>query len=371
MNTMRLSLVIVLSFLCCSVTAEAEDESRATHNVVLVTLDGVRVQELFGGLDEVVASHDEKQLYSDMAAMRERFGAGTPEERRARLMPELWTRLAVQGAVFGNPAHGNHVRVQNGVFWSTPGYVEMLTGAPRKEVVDNELRRSPNRTVLEHARAELGLDFGQVAAIGSWDGYAHAASASDGAFVMVGAYDDVPESLRTQDMVFLNELRRDVMGLWQEGSNDALTYRLAKAYLVKNRPRVLWLALVNSDDWAHADRYDRYLAYLHRADAMLGDLWTTLESLDTHRGQTTLIVTTDHGRGRHGADWAEHDASIPGSEEAWLAVIGPDTPDIGEVTVPGALYQGQVAATLLQFLGIDYRGLGADVRPPIDVPNTN
>ena len=199
--------------------------------MVLVTLDGVRVQELFGGLDELVAAHDEKQLYSDMAAMRERFGAGSPEERRAKLMPELWTRLAVQGAVFGNPAHGNHVRVQNGVFWSTPGYVEMLTGAPRKEVVDNELRRSPNRTVLEHARAELGLDFGQVAAIGSWDGYAHAASASDGAFVMVGAYDDVPESLRTQDMVFLNEMRRDVMGLWEEGSNDALTYRLAKAYL--------------------------------------------------------------------------------------------------------------------------------------------
>lgn len=366
---MRLSLVIVLSFLCCPVMAEAEDGSRATHNVVLVTLDGVRVQELFGGLDEVVAAHDEKQLYSDMAAMRGQFGAVTPEERREKLMPEFWTRLVAQGAVFGNPAHGNHFTVQNGVFWSTPGYVEMLTGAPRAEVVDNELRRSPDRTALEHARAELALDFGQVAAIGSWDGYAHAASASDDAFVMVGAYDDVPESLRTQDMVFLNELRHDVMGLWEEGSNDALTYRLAKAYLVKNRPRVLWLALVNSDDWAHADRYDRYLAYLHRADALLGDLWTTLESLDTHRGQTTLIVTTDHGRGRQGRDWAEHDATIPGSDEIWLAVIGPDTPDIGEVTAPATLYQGQVAATLLQCLGIDYRGLGADVLPPIELTN--
>ena len=273
--------IAVLCLLSCPAPVLGSEHPRLSHNVVLVTLDGVRVQDLFGGLDEVVAAHDERKLYSDMAAMRARFGAATPGERRAKLMPQLWTRLAAQGVVLGNPAHGNHVRVQNDVYWSTPGYVEMLTGAPREEVVDNELRRSPNRTALEHARAELGLDFGQVAAIGSWDGFAHAASSSDDAFTMVGAYDDVPETLRTQEMLFLNELRRDVMGLWEEGSNDALTYRLAKAYLVKHRPRVLWLALVNSDDWAHADRYDRYLAYLHRADAMLGDLWTTLETLDT------------------------------------------------------------------------------------------
>jgi hypothetical protein len=359
-----------LTFLCLAVvfgtaTAAGGDSERATQNVVLVTLDGVRVQDLFGGLDEAVAAHDEKQLYSDIAAMRTRFGGATPEERRSKLMPEFWTRLAPQGVVFGNPARRNHFKVQNGVYWSTPGYVEMLTGAPRPEVVDNEERRYAHPTALELARSELDLGFGQVAVIGSWNGYANAAASSADAFVMVGAYDDVPDDWGSDEIDFLNELRRDVMGLWEEGSNDALTYRMARAYLVKNRPRVLWVALVNSDDWAHADRYDRYLAYLHRADAMLGDLWTAIESLDSHRGRTTLLVTTDHGRGRTGADWAEHDATIPGSDEAWLAVIGPDTPDTGEVSTPATMYQGQVAATLLELLGIDYRGLGGDVRPPV------
>jgi hypothetical protein len=361
---MRFFPLLLLALLCGTAPAAGRASERATKNVVLVTLDGVRVQDLFGGLDEVVATHDEKQVYSDMAAMRARFGGATPEERRSKLMPEFWTRLAPQGVVFGNPARGNHVKVQNGVYWSTPGYVEMLTGAPRPEVVDNEERRYAHRTALELARSELGLEFGQVAAIGSWDGYANAAASTADAFVMVGAYDDVPDDWRTDEIDFLNELRRDVMGLWEEGSNDALTYRIAEAYLEKNRPRVLWVALVNSDDWAHADRYDRYLAYLHRADAMLGDLWTTIESLDSHRGRTTLIVTTDHGRGRTGTDWAEHDTTIPGSDEAWLAVIGPDTPDTGEVSTTATHYQGQVAATLLELLGIDYRRLGEDARPP-------
>jgi hypothetical protein len=61
---------------------------------------------------------------------------------------------------------------------------------------------------------------------------------------------------------------------------------------------------------------------------------------------------------------AEHDAS-PGSDDIWLAVIGPDTPDEGEVRTAGTLYQGQVAATMLQFLGLDPSEFVADALPPV------
>ena len=98
---------------------------------------------------------------------------------------------------------------------------------------------------------------------------------------------------------------------------------------------------------------------------MIGELWDTVQSLEQYRDKTTLIITTDHGRGLQGSDWAEHDITIPGSADIWLAVIGPDTPDQGEVTAPGTVYQGQVAATLLQFLGIDYRGLDEQALPPV------
>jgi hypothetical protein len=251
------------------------------------------------------------------------------------------------------------------VLWSTPGYTEIMTGAPRPEVTDNDRVRHPYRTVLEHAREALGLDYGQVAQIGSWEGFKLAAASRDDAFLMVGVHDSIPAPWGSAETDQLALLRRQVMGLWEEGSNDVLTFRMAQHFLVRNQPRVLWLALVNSDDWAHADRYDRYLEYLHLADSLLGELWQTLQSLDAYRDRTTLVITTDHGRGIQGSDWAEHDITIPGSDDIWLAVVGPDTPDRGEVIEPGLIYQGQVAATLLQFLGLDVGALNSAALPPV------
>jgi len=340
-------------------------ESLVTRNVILITLDGVRIQEIFSGLDQTIASHDEQKVYSEIGEERRRYGGTTPVLRREALLPVFWHRLAPLGIVLGNPAHDNRVKVQNKVLWSTPGYTEIMTGRPHPEVIDNSNRRYPYTTALELAREKLQLDPSQVAEFGSWDGFKAAAASRDGAFLMIGAYNAVPAPLNTPGIDTLAALRRQVIGLWEDSSNDVLTFRIAQAYLKAHRPRVMWLALVNSDDWAHEDRYDRYLENLHLTDSLLGELWDTLQSIGQYHDKTTLIITTDHGRGRQGSDWGEHDKTIPGSDDIWLAVIGPDTPDVGEVTTKGTVYQGQVAATLLHFLGIDYRELDAQAAPPV------
>ncbi len=127
----------------------------------------------------------------------------------------------------------------------------------------------------------------------------------------------------------------------------------------------MWLGLSQSDDWAHADRYDRLIEYLHLADRQLQDLWTTIESHPTYRGKTTLIITTDHGRGLEATDWAEHDATIDGSDVIWLAVIGPDTPALGDDVPAGTVYQADIAATILQLLGLDPDTFNPDAGPPL------
>jgi hypothetical protein len=38
----------------------------------------------------------------------------------------------------------------------------------------------------------------------------------------------------------------------------------------------------------------------------------------------------------------------------WFAVIGPDTPPVGEVKVAGKYYQKQIAKTAAAFLGLNY-----------------
>ena len=99
-------------------------------------------------------------------------------------------------------------------------------------------------------------------------------------------------------MDLYNGLRQEIQQLWEESSNDLPSYRIGLEYIKKHRPRVLWLGLGQSDDWAHARRYDLVLDYLHLADRMLAQLWSTLQSMDQYRDNTTLIITTDHGRGR-------------------------------------------------------------------------
>ena len=222
-------LIYALAALLTSQVAGAA-EPLLTQNVILVTLDGVRTQEMFAGLDETIAVHDQQQVYSDMEAMRKRYGGETPESRRNALLPVFWNQLAPQGVVLGNARYDNHVLVQNKALWSTPGYTEIMTGRPRPEVIDNENQRYGHKTALELARTGLELEGSQVVQFGSWDGFKFAAASRDDAFLMMGAYDCVPAQLSTPAMDQLAVLRREVMGLWEEGSNDALTLRMAQAY---------------------------------------------------------------------------------------------------------------------------------------------
>jgi len=362
----RSGLQLSVIYLLISTPGFAEELK--TRNVILLTLDGVRIQEIFSGLDEIVAAHDEQKIYSEIATGRERYGAGNAEQKRAALMPYFWQQLAPQGVVLGNPAYDNHVIVQNSQGWSRSGYTEIMTGGPRVEVEDYGDERFAHKTVLEVAQEQLQLEFGQVMQIGSSNTYTRSAASTDDALLMVGSKDTIPMPFGSTHMDELASLRREVMGLWEEGTNDVLTFRMALAYLQKNQPRVMWLALLNTDDWAHEDRYDRYVEYLHLADGLIAELWNTVQSMDAYSDKTTLIITTDHGRGRQGSDWSEHDSpTIPGTNDIWMAVIGPDTPDIGEVKTPGTSYQGQAASTMLHYLGIDYRLLGADALPPVSV----
>ncbi|MGH8203625.1 MAG: alkaline phosphatase family protein, partial [Steroidobacteraceae bacterium] len=267
--------------------------------------------------------------------------------------------------VLGNQAKGSKVTVRNDQWFSYPGYSEILTGEAQPEIKSNDFVRYPHRTVLEYVREALGLDRAKVAQFGSWDGFKYAASSRDGAFLMNGARDPLPPELSTPEIDLLVDLRGDVMQLWEESSNDVLTFRIALTYLRKHKPRVMWLGLGQSDDWAHARRYDLVLDYLKLADGQLAGLWQTLQSMDEYRDKTTLVVTVDHGRGRTPADWAEHGREYGGSEDIWVAIVGPDTPAIGEAKDFPAVTQSDIAATMLQYLGLDWRKFNADAGPPI------
>jgi hypothetical protein len=85
----------------------------------------------------------------------------------------------------------------------------------------------------------------------------------------------------------------------------------------------MYLALGETDDWAHDRRYDRVLETYARTDAYLKELWTWLQSDPEYRGQTHLLITTDHGRGHTAADWRDHGAKVEGAQDTWIAIATP------------------------------------------------
>jgi hypothetical protein len=72
-----------------------------------------------------------------------------------------------------------------------------------------------------------------------------------------------------------------------------------------------------------------------------------------YKDKTSLVLTTDHGRGDNRVEWKNHGKDTPGSDQMWIAVMGPDTPAAG-CRSDSAVTQSQVAATLAHLLGEDY-----------------
>jgi hypothetical protein len=153
---------------------------------------------------------------------------------------------------------------------------------------------------------------------------------------------------------------------WDGVRHDAYTFRLGLVHLASARPRVLYLAFDETDDWAHDGRYDRLLDAYARTDRYLEELWTWLQGEDEYRGRTHLLVTTDHGRGRTTSDWRSHGADVEGAQDVWIAFASPLMSRRGEWRDHAPLGTNQVAATLTSWVGVDWRALrpaaGAAIR---------
>jgi Type I phosphodiesterase / nucleotide pyrophosphatase len=324
-------------------------------NIVLVTLDGVRIQEMFGGLDESVARALVKDGRVEDTPLWQRYWAPTREERRRKLMPFLWgTLLAERGSIAGDQTAGSIVRVTNRHRFSYPGYSEIATGAAHDAEIDsNDNRRNPFPTVLEIVRRERGLEPRQVATFASWETFRWIVEHEEGATTVNAGLQAYAHPER--DVQVLSDWQFQTRTPWDGTRHDAYTLRFARAHLATFRPRLLWMAFDETDDWAHDGRYDRVLDTLARFDAALADLWEWLQADPQYRGTTTVIVTTDHGRGRGPADWRDHGKDVEGAQDIWLVLAGRGVGRRGVWGDAPTIHQSQIAATIAALLDVDYR----------------
>jgi hypothetical protein len=353
----RLACVLGLA-MTASVLAGAP--ARRTENVVLVTTDGLRWQELFGGAEEALLVKEAG--VGDVEGLRRDFWRPTPEARREALLPFFWSVVAREGQVFGHLPRGSAARVTNGHNFSYPGYNELLSGRADPRVDSNDKKPNPNVTVLEWLNGRPAYR-GRVAAFGSWDVFPWIINRDRSGVLVNAGFEAVKAP--GERMAVLNELMAETTPPEDSVRHDSFTFMAALEHVRTEKPRVLYLALGETDDWAHAGRYDRYLRSAQRFDRYLRQLWETLQSLPEYRGKTSLVITTDHGRGDGMKGWTGHGAKVAGAENIWLAALGPDTPALGERSGTAAVTQSQVAATVAALLGEDFAAAMPGVAGPV------
>ena len=326
---------------------------RKTKAVVVVTADGLRWQEIFSGIDSQLMNQKSAGMEEkDAAALRSRLWKDTPEARREALLPFFWGELAGQGVVLGNVAKSSSVRVTNRYRVSYPGYSEIFTGRSQDDKVrGNDEIQNPAPTLFEFLRNKLDLRREQVALFASWGTFHFIGEHTPGSIVINAGYQQPDEhsSARARDLAALQFAARTP---WDEARHDYVTFELALDYLRTVRPRVLDISFDETDDWAHMRRYDRVLESIQYFDTTLRTLWNTLQSMPEYRGQTTLVITSDHGRGSTVDDFSGHGAKVRGAEQIWVAIIGPDTPARGEIAQSEDFYQRDIVPTILDLLGI-------------------
>jgi len=360
-SKLRFLVLVLLSFVLAAQSGWAQLKTR---NVVLIVSDGLRWQEIFTGADPDLLNGKHGGIWASPEQLRHEFWNDDASERRRLLFPFLWGVVARQGQIFGNQNRGSVARVTNGMAFSYPGYNEMLTGHPDPRVNSNEFGLNPNVTVFEWMN-HFPEFRGQVAVYATWDTFKNIFNEPRSQLVVQAGWNLPKTKNLTPRQELLNELYRTTTRLDDEDVWDSFLQVPLLDYVKSAHPRLLFVGYGETDNWAHSGRYDLVLESAHQVDAFVRQLWDTMQAMPEYRDQTTFIITTDHGRGSGLEEWKEHGVDEKGSENIWIAIMGPDTPALGERANASAVTQAEIAATVAEFLGKDFRQASPEAAPPL------
>lgn len=337
--------------ICFATIAHAQKTGE--RKLVVITFDGYRWEDVFRGADSTMLAKILKGK-KDSAERMNLYWSANGMESRKKLMPFLWNTIAAKGQVYGNRDAGSKANVKNSYWFSYPGYNEIFTGFPDSTINSNDLGPNPNKTVLEFFNEQKAYK-SSVAAFTSWAAYTRILNKERSGLLINAGFANYEGRNLTEVQKFLNGQQHQLPKVFDPNErHDAVTYYLAKECLEQEHPKVLYIAFIETDAYAHRNLYDMYLASGNNNDKMIEDLWNYLQSDPFYKDQTTLVLATDHGRGDNtGENWTHHNRKTRGSDAVWFAVMGPYTKPSGEIKNT-QIYQDQYAQTMAALLGMKF-----------------
>ena len=345
-DAMKRLIVLLISFLPLLLFAKGDNFPR----LVIITIDGLRWQEVFSGADESLLS--DSKLVRDPEQLRRLYWRHTAVDRRMTLMPFIWNTVATQGTIIGNRNLGSVMQVANKTNISYPGYCEMMTGIVDEDITSNDPVANPHRNVLEAANEDLRYK-NSVVMYGSWKSTRYAIHNEEAHIPASVSYEKSVAQSKTPSLQLAERMLEGMPRFWRSEHFDAFTYAFALETLKADHPKVMWISFGDCDEWAHAKKYDFYLDAANATDAFIRDIYEACEADKFYKGKTTYLITCDHGRGE-GSEWSDHGSKTKGSEATWMMLFGKGINALGETLTNGPFYTKQVAATIAHILDIEF-----------------
>jgi hypothetical protein len=326
-------------------------QTSSPPNIFIITTDGFRWQEVFTGADTTLINNT--SYVQDTALLNRLFWSNNINERRKLLMPFTWNVITNQGSLYGNRQYSSKVGVANPYHFSYAGYNEIFTGYADRAVIANIKRWNNNENILDFLNKQPAYK-DQVAAFTSWNLFSYIFNTHNSNFYLNSGYQTITADSITPVEELTNGIQENVVDNEQHCRNDMLTFVSAKEYIQKKHPKVMYIGFGETDEWAHHKKYDEYLQSAHLFDEYIAQLWYLVNKDPFYKGNTTFIITTDHGRGERTGTWSKHGPFITGSNETWLMVMGPAFTAKGEVKNGEEIFNEQLAQTISRLLGYDF-----------------
>lgn len=320
------------------------------RNLIIITTDGFRWQELFNGADSVLINDD--HYTPDKETVKALYWANTPDERRKRLMPFMWNVIGCNGQLYGNRLYNNKVNTANFYSISYPGYNELFTGNTDPEISTNHKIPNPNKNVFELLDQQPAFA-GKIAVFTSWDVFPFILNENRNGIPVNSGYENISGPFVSDEQQMINKVQEEGITEKEATRFDELTYLTAKDYMIQHHPRVIYIGFGETDEMAHKGRYDLYLDRANAVDRMIASIWHLVQTTPGYKDNTSLLITTDHGRGSKHSKWTSHGPWITGSSQAWYGLMAPGIDPLGEVKEKQQQYLAEVAGIITRLLGAD------------------
>ena len=348
-------LFVCALFICSYSIIQAQNIN--DHRVIVLITDGFRWHEVFGGMDSSIVKV-KRFHHGDSTCLVKQYWASYAETRREKLLPFFWNTLAKQGQIHGNRSKGSLVNVANPYWFSYPGYSELLTGQVDTAVNSNDYKANPNTNFFEYLNS-LSAYKGSVAAFGAWDAFDRILNEKRAGFPVINAFDSYDSYESTRDSDLLSRMTKDSFRAFGDAEVlDGFMHYQAMDYLKNKKPKAMFISYGETDEFAHEGHYGHYLNAAHQFDAWLADIWRFVESDPLYKGKTTLLITTDHGRGdKIKAQWTSHGEKVRDCHEIWYALLGAKVPALGEVKEQEQVYQRELIHQVSTLMGLKFQSV--------------